>query len=135
MDVIETKNIAILNDTYNANPTSMEAAISIAAKSSGRSVCILGDMFELGHSGAGFHRDIGRCAAKEKIGLIICVGNLSKYICEAAKEEGAVALHFPDKESLIEELPSQLRKGDTVLVKASHGMHLETIVKWLSDNF
>lgn len=135
MDIIETGNIRIINDVYNANPTSMKASICIAAKAPGRSVCILGDMFELGENEAEFHADIGKHAASEGAGLILCVGSLAKHICDGAAKAGAEALYFPDKEALTAALPKLIKNGDTVLVKASHGMHLETVAAWLKENF
>ncbi|MDD5018376.1 MAG: cyanophycin synthetase, partial [Eubacteriales bacterium] len=124
----------IINDAYNANPTSMAASISIAAKAKGRSVCILGDMFELGQNEAQYHMEIGHYAAEMGIDQILCVGQLSRYIYEGAREMGAAALYFTDKESLIDALPSLIKQGDTVLVKASHGMRLDTVVQWLADD-
>lgn len=135
MHVTDTGKIKIINDAYNANPTSMAASISIAAKAQGRSVCILGDMFELGQEEAAYHKAIGRHAAEEDIKIILCVGPLSKYIFEAATEKKAKAMYFPDKETLIKNLPSIIRTGDTVLVKASHGMHLEEVAQWLKNNY
>lgn len=134
MHVTDTGRITILNDAYNANPTSMAASICVTAKAKGRSVCILGDMFELGNNENEYHRGIGRHAAKEGIDVIVCVGRLSKNMYEAAIEQGANALHFEDREALLKALPSLIENGDTVLVKASHGMHLETVADWLKDN-
>ncbi len=135
MHVTDTGNIKILNDAYNANPTSMAASICVAAKAGGRSVCILGDMFELGEKGEEYHRQIGKRAAQEGVDLIVCAGTLSRHIYEAAKETGASALHFPDRQSLLAVLPEIIKKGDTVLVKASRGMRLETVVEWLKNNY
>lgn len=134
MHVTETGSITIINDAYNANPTSMAASICIAAKAKGRKVCILGDMFELGENGSEYHKGIGYHAAKEGIDVIVCVGELSKNICEAALGQGANALYFEDREALIAALPSLIESGDTVLVKASHGMHLEAVAGWLKEN-
>ncbi len=134
MHIIEAGKITIISDAYNANPTSMAASISIAAKAKGRKVCILGDMFELGENEAEYHKCVGCHAAKEGIDVIIGVGKLSKNIYEAAQEQGANALHFENREALIEALPKLIQKGDTVLVKASHGMHLETVAEWLKEN-
>jgi len=134
MHVTDTGKIRIINDAYNANPASMAAGISVAAKAPGRSVCILGDMFELGERGAGYHREIGRHAAREGVGLVICVGELSKNIYEEAARNGAKALYFKDKEELVKELSSLIEPGDTVFVKASHGMRLEETAKWLEEN-
>ena len=134
MHVIETGNITILNDAYNANPTSMVASISVAAKAAKRSVCILGDMFELGQKEIEYHMNIGHYAAEQGIDLILCVGQLAHYIYEGALEKGGTAKYYPDKESLLQALPSLIASEDTVLVKASHGMHLETVVQWLADH-
>ncbi|MHB1316132.1 MAG: UDP-N-acetylmuramoyl-tripeptide--D-alanyl-D-alanine ligase [Christensenellales bacterium] len=134
MHVIETGYITILNDAYNANPTSMAAAINVTACAPGRSVCILGDMFELGKNEIGYHKQIGRFAGEKGIGLILCVGKLSRYIYESALAEGGNALYYPDKELLLRDLPALIRPKDTVLVKASHGMHLDSVVQWLEEN-
>ncbi len=135
MDMTETGGIRIINDAYNANPTSMKASICIAAKTPGRSVCVLGDMFELGENEAEYHKSVGKHAADEGAGLVLCVGNLARHIYEGAAEHGAKALYFPDKEALLAALPDIIKSGDTVLVKASHGMHLETVAEWLKDNY
>ncbi len=135
MSVIDTGNIKIINDAYNANPTSMAASICVAAKAGGRSVCILGDMFELGENEREYHRETGRKAAEEGVDLIVCAGELSRHTYEGAKERGANAPHFPDKESMLKALPDIIKKGDTVLVKASHGMRLETVAEWLIENY
>ena len=134
MHVIKTKDITILNDAYNANPTSMAASISIAANCAKRSVCILGDMFELGQDEVEYHKNIGSYAAEKGIDLILCVGELSKHIDAGAREKGGNTLYFPDKESLLQALPTLIESEDTVLVKASHGMHLDTVVQWLVDH-
>jgi UDP-N-acetylmuramoyl-tripeptide--D-alanyl-D-alanine ligase len=135
MAITETGGIRIINDAYNANPTSMKASISIAAKTPGRSVCVLGDMFELGENEAEYHKSVGKHAADEGAGLVLCVGRLARHIYEGAKENGAEALYFADKEALIAALPGIIKSGDTVLVKASHGMHLETVAEWLKENY
>ncbi len=134
MQVIDTGNITIISDAYNANPTSMAASVCIAAKAKGRKVCILGDMFELGEKEAEYHKDIGYHAAKQGIDVIVCVGKLSKNTYEAALGQGANTLHFENREALTEALPSLIKDGDTVLVKASHGMHLEAVAEWLREN-
>jgi UDP-N-acetylmuramoyl-tripeptide--D-alanyl-D-alanine ligase len=135
MHVTDTGNIKILNDAYNANPTSMAASICVAAKSGGRCVCILGDMFELGEKENEYHREIGKRATEEGVDLIVCAGELSRHTYEGAKDMGANTLHFPDRDSMLKALPGLIKKGDTVLIKASRGMHLETVVQWLKENY
>ncbi len=135
MHIVEAASLTVISDAYNANPTSMAASLGILAKAEGRKVCILGDMFELGEGERQYHRDIGQCAAKLGIDLILCVGKLAGYIFEAANGQGANARHFADKEQLIGALPSLVKPGDTILVKASHGMRLDTVADWLIQNY
>jgi|AGTN01.2.fsa_nt_gi UDP-N-acetylmuramoyl-tripeptide--D-alanyl-D-alanine ligase len=135
MHMVEAAGITVINDAYNANPSSMAASLGILAKAEGRKVCILGDMFELGDGEARYHHDIGRYAADVGINCILCVGRLAGIICEGAREKGADARHFADKEQLLSALPSLIKPKDTVLVKASHGMRLDTVAEWLIENY
>lgn len=135
MHIVEAAGITVINDAYNANPSSMAASIGILAKAEGRKVCILGDMFELGCNEAQYHRDIGQCAADAGIDLILCVGELAGHICEGAKQKCGDARHFAGKEQLLDALPSLVQPKDTVLVKASHGMRLDTVAEWLIGNY
>ena len=134
MNIVEAADITVIDDAYNANPSSMAASLSILAKAEGRKVCILGDMFELGVGEAQYHHDIGQYAAKLGIDCIICVGRLAGHICEGAKEMGADTQHFEDREQLTAMLPSLIAPKDTILVKASHGMRLDTVADWLIKN-
>ena len=123
--MIDTGYITIIDDCYNANPDSVKCAIDSMAEGSGRKVCILGDMLEMGAERVERHADIGRYAAQKGVELLLCVGEMSKNTCCAA--EGIAALHFDNNAQLISQLPQLINKGDTVLVKASHSMKLEEI--------
>lgn len=125
--VIRTNGITILDDCYNANPTSMRSAIDALRLLSGRHVAILGDMLELGENTPALHRDTGAYAADAGVRVIAC-GPLARHIAEGA---GADAVWFPDTESLIASLPEHVRPGDAVLVKASHSMGFASIVNAL----
>lgn len=135
MHILKKDSLTILNDAYNANPTSMSASIETACKASGRTVLILGDMFELGKNEADYHRQIGEFAASQKADLLLCVGKLSFEMYMGASAKGCRSMYFANKNILLRELPELLEDGDTVLVKASHGMHLEEIVEWLDQNY
>lgn len=133
-NTIRTENFTILDDCYNANPMSMKAAVDIIAKSKGRKVAILGDMFELGEDELKLHREVGAHAGKAGIDLLICVGERSKEMAEeAGKCTGKVVLHYQDREEVIARIGTLLEKGDTILVKASHGMGFDKIVKYLQE--
>lgn len=124
-NVIDTGYITIIDDCYNANPDSVKCAIDSMSDSTGRRVCVLGDMLEMGTARAERHADIGRYAAAHGVELLLCVGEMSENTARAA--EGIASLHFEDNASLTAALPELIKKGDTVLVKASHSMKLEEI--------
>ena len=128
--IVDTGRIRIIDDCYNANPTSTASAIASIAAQSGRRVCILGDMLDLGEESPELHRGIGRLAAGYGIELVLTSGQLSRYTANGA---GAAARHFESREELIAALPELIRPGDTVLVKASHSMHFEEICRALEQ--
>jgi UDP-N-acetylmuramoyl-tripeptide--D-alanyl-D-alanine ligase len=118
----------ILDDTYNASPESMVAALELLADLPGRRIAVLGDMRELGVEEQEGHRLVGREAARVAQ-VIYAVGELGHLIGEEAKRVGhpAVSL-WPSKEAAARRLASELRVGDVVLLKASRAMALETIL-------
>ena len=122
----------LINDVYNANPVSMAAALQVLAQADGRRVCILGDMRELGDASAESHRRI--IALAETLGIESIAG-VGPDMAAAAREAGKFA--FNTQEALICALPKLVREGDTALVKASRGMHLEDTVaalrRWAND--
>jgi UDP-N-acetylmuramoyl-tripeptide--D-alanyl-D-alanine ligase len=118
----------ILDDTYNASPASMLAALELLADLPGRRIAVLGDMRELGAEKEEGHRVVGREAARVAQ-VIYAVGELGHLIGEEAKRAGhpAVSL-WPSKEEAARQLVDELRVGDVVLLKASRAMALETIL-------
>ena len=125
MLIEHTEHLTILNDVYNANPSSVKASIDVLAAAPGRKVCILGDMLELGEHAAEYHAETGAYAAQKGIDLVLCVGRLSVHTAAAAQKQGAEAQYFATQNELKPLLAQALREGDTVLVKASRGMALE----------
>ena len=94
----------------------------------GRHVAILADMLEMGSGGEQMHRELGRYAVENGMDLVLCCGPLGREIAEGAGSRGQ---WFESRQALAEALPELLEKGDTVLVKASRGMHLEEISEQL----
>ena len=127
-DIIHTSRYTLIDGTYNANPTSMEAALKLLSSAKNRRVCIFGDMLELGENAPSYHERIGKIASDLGIELMICVGALAKH---AAFGEHAV--WYPDQNQLMKDLPGLLEEGDTVLVKASQGMHLVKTLNYLKS--
>ena len=124
-NVTDTGYITLVDDCYNANPDSVMCAIDSLKTINGRKVCILGDMLEMGENKAGLHAQVGKYASDNGADLLLTVGELSRYTCTAAEEINS--LHFESNAELISKLPELIRKGDTVLVKASHSMKFEEI--------
>ena len=131
----ETAHFTLIDDCYNANPVSMKAGIDVLSDASGRKVAILGDMFELGTKERKMHYEVGEYAVQKGIDLFICVGSLAKEIANALEKAGkeTSVFYFAQKEAAMEMLPSLVKEGDTILVKASHGMHFEKIVAMLKE--
>ena len=128
-NLIKTDLFTIIDDCYNANPMSMKASLDVLATADTRKVAILGDMFELGKNEKELHYDIGKYAVKKGIDLVICVGKLSKETVKGAKDGNSAVIHFDTKQEFFEQLKELLQEGDTILIKASRGMHFEEIVE------
>lgn len=136
-NIYDTGYITLIDDCYNANPNSVSASILSLCTLQGRRVAILGDMMELGRDSDYLHRQIGVLAGESGVDCLICCGARAEFIYKGLISGGAgvEAYHFPLKEALFSKLPSLIRKGDNVLVKASHGMHFEEITEELKKLF
>ncbi len=131
-NLIETDSLLIIDDCYNANPVSMKASLDVLATVDTRTVAIMGDMFELGVDEKELHAGCGHHAAQKGIDIIICIGDLSENAASAAKELGHSHVYFfSQKADFLAAAEDLLQKGDTVLVKASHGMAFTEIVEYL----
>ncbi|HEY9049416.1 MAG TPA: UDP-N-acetylmuramoyl-tripeptide--D-alanyl-D-alanine ligase [Ohtaekwangia sp.] len=116
----------IILDAYNANPSSMQAAIeNMAAMKAARKVMILGDMFELEEEAEKEHRALGKLIKEKGLKEVYLCGNLIK----TALEEIPFAKHFTTKDALMEQLKKDHVTDATILVKASRGIGLETVVE------
>jgi UDP-N-acetylmuramoyl-tripeptide--D-alanyl-D-alanine ligase len=126
--LIQTTANTVIMDAYNANPSSMQAAIeNMAAMESKHKVLILGDMFELENEEEKEHRSIGRLLRQFVFDKVYLCGPLMQW----AKAEYPDAMHFQNKELLTEELKKNPLKDATILIKASRGIGLETILEFM----
>lgn len=134
VNIIKSNRYTIIDDCYNANPVSMKASIDVLKYADTRKVAILGDMFELGADEAKLHKGIGEYVAKTGIDMLVTVGNISENIDIGAKEKefNGTCMHYSTLEECLEDLENTLENNDTILVKASHGMHLEKIINLLT---
>lgn len=129
-------DIMVINDAYNANPDSMRASLAMfsALDVKHKRYAVLGDMGELGDFAQACHESVGQFAATQKIDQLICVGELARFIAEGACAAGFPADHIisvATRGEALNELETHLEAGDAVLVKASHSMELERIVRGL----
>lgn len=139
MDIRTTPSgLKIINDTYNANPSSMKAALlMLSAQDRGkpsrsRKIAVIGDMLELGKNSERYHLGIGKLIKDLDIDAVVAVGKLSKkYICSLNKSEG---FYFKTNVEAADFLTSFLSPNDTVLLKASRGLKLEEITQKILDS-
>ena len=139
--VLKLPFCTVIDGSYNANPGSMKAAIEMLTLAPERKVALLGDMFELGEEKERLHGETGAFAVAQKLDVLVCTGELSRAMYEEAracaeKSESAGKMeifYFESLDEMMGELPRILRKGDAVLVKASHAMGFEKVVEWLKQ--
>ncbi|GMG77522.1 UDP-N-acetylmuramoyl-tripeptide--D-alanyl-D-alanine ligase [Bacillus safensis] len=126
------KGITVINDAYNASPTSMKAAIDLVGDMDGfaNRILVLGDMLEMGSEEETYHYELGRYIKPEFIDHVMTYGRLGAFIAEGAKKSfGAEhVFSFMDKEDLKKKLAEVAGPDDVVLVKASRGMKLEEVI-------
>ncbi|MGG0789544.1 UDP-N-acetylmuramoyl-tripeptide--D-alanyl-D-alanine ligase [Peribacillus simplex] len=136
MELVEgAKGQKIINDAYNASPTSVKAAVELVEGLSGfeKKILVLGDMLELGPQEKDFHLKIGELISNERIDKIFTFGPLAEFIAKGASKSfsSEQVRPFQDKQELIKELKSTTQANDIILVKASRGMKLEEVVQAL----
>ncbi len=133
-ELSDRDGIKVINDSYNANPSSVEIALEEVRKAFGehRKVAVLGDMLELGDKSKVFHVQAGRAVFKEKFKVLITIGSQSRYTAEAAIEAGMDKNNVficPAIADALKELEHILRKNDVVLIKGSRKMGLDEVAK------
>ncbi|WP_343337794.1 UDP-N-acetylmuramoyl-tripeptide--D-alanyl-D-alanine ligase [Terrisporobacter petrolearius] len=134
LDIIKSNNLTIIDSVYNASIDSMTAALNILGRYKSRRVAILGDMFEMGDFAEFGHRQVGK-SALNNVDILISIGKDSEFIVKELKENNMNPdnlYHFETKEEAIEKLDDIIKENDTILVKASRGMHLEKVVEHLN---
>ncbi len=142
-NIVRTEQYIILDDCYNANPSSMEAALSTLSQTDRRRVAILGDMGELGENERDLHYEVGSFAGTCPPDLMICIGPLAREIMhgfqdtpagrKASESETETTVCYNTKEDFLRDIHRLIKDGDAVLVKASHFMGFEEIVDKLIE--
>jgi UDP-N-acetylmuramoyl-tripeptide--D-alanyl-D-alanine ligase len=132
-------DVAVIDDSYNANPQSMEVALRLLAETSGggRGLAVLGDMGELGGTAREAHRDTGRLAAELGIDFLFALGEYAADVAEGARNGGMAPQNMwvgRDWEDLATQLAEMLEAGDHILVKGSRAMRMERVVERLAGS-
>jgi UDP-N-acetylmuramoyl-tripeptide--D-alanyl-D-alanine ligase len=126
------KGLTLVDDSYNSNPDALKHALAAAGSlPAARHLAVLGDMLELGPEGPRFHRECGVAAVRLGFNVVAGVGELSRELVAAAEEAGATTIWLPSAEAAAAWASEQTRPGDVVLVKASRGVGLDTVVRRL----
>jgi len=135
--VLSQNGLRLINDTYNANPASMRAALEILSQidmtAQGKRIAVLGDMRELGNSANQAHQDLGKEAGSQ-VDALFALGDHAHLVIEAAQAAGlppTMSQAFTDSEKLIKTLKTFITPGDTLLIKGSRGLAMEHIVEAL----
>jgi UDP-N-acetylmuramoyl-tripeptide--D-alanyl-D-alanine ligase len=126
----------LIDESYNANPASMRAALALLGESgaSGRRIAVLGDMLELGPRGADFHRALAEAVLVNAVDLVFCCGPLMRSLWEALPSDRQGA--YAETSSLLEShVLSAIRPGDAVMVKGSLGSRMAIVVKALQGRY
>lgn len=132
LDITTTDaGVNLIDDTYNANPASMTAALELLAQLKGkdRGIFVCGDMFELGEESERLHQNIGAKAAESGVNRLYAAGRFAPMVAKGARLQGMPTerIFTGTKEEIISALTIQLRPADWVLVKGSRGMAMETV--------
>jgi UDP-N-acetylmuramoyl-tripeptide--D-alanyl-D-alanine ligase len=126
----------LIDDTYNANPESMKAALKVfqSLKQGARGGLVLGDMLELGDQSIEAHKEIGRLIGTMGVDYLLGLGPFSEEMLKEAQfglNPPQQAFWASNHQEVIDRLPSIIRAGDWLLVKGSHGLDMESIVRAL----
>lgn len=136
LKVFNHNQLRIIDDTYNASPASVKAALEVLCQTAGpgRKIAILADMLELGEASPGLHREVGEYAANLGVDYLFGYGNLAvKYADGFNGITTGKAEYFSNKPELIRVLKDFARPGDSILVKGSRGMKMEEVVEALNE--
>ena len=123
-----------MDDTYNASPDSMKAAIGVLSSlPAGRRIAVLADMKELGENTIQFHREVGAFLAEKPVDILVVYGELAQEIAEGAKKVKpdlhVVSFEEDEKEDMLDWLDAQIGEGDAVLFKGSNSMKLGEVAE------
>ena len=128
------QGITFVDDTYNANPDSMRAALELLRDLTGeRKIAVLGDMLELGDIASQEHAELGRIASETGLDFLITVGSKAYHTSERAAELGVRTWHFATHKLAVETVLPLLKERDTILFKGSRGMRMDELLQMVKE--
>lgn len=136
LDIEDYKGITIINDCYNASPDSVKAAVKVlCSENADRKIALLGDILEMGDYAEKAHYELGRFIAESGIDVLVTAGSNMKHLVQGAQDGGMSDVKAFDKTlGVCEYIKDKLKKGDAVLVKASHGMNFSEVYRAIKNN-
>lgn len=128
----------VVDDTYNANPTSMKAACEMIKtwQGAGKRIMLVGDMLELGQETSKYHFELGKRIAKSNVDCLFAIGNQAEHVISGAKQSGFDQSSFANCaniEMMLTKLSNISKPGDLIVVKGSRGMRMERVIDWLQS--
>ena len=138
-EIVDLKGITVINDTYNANPASMRAALNALVQVAGprRKIAVLGNMLELGELSKAGHDQVGEAVFSAGVNYLLTVGGLARWIAAGAREKGLRAGNIKEcatTEEAVVILKDLCVPGDVILIKGSRSMRLEKICEALLNS-
>jgi UDP-N-acetylmuramoyl-tripeptide--D-alanyl-D-alanine ligase len=132
------KGVRLIDETYNANPRSMEIALKtlMKVKGRGRGIAILGDMRELGDDSPFWHREVGKCAGDSGIEYLVLLGQFAPFVAEGAESAGLPKARIfigRTHEDIALQVKGILKRGDWILIKGSREMQMEKVMDFLLE--
>jgi UDP-N-acetylmuramoyl-tripeptide--D-alanyl-D-alanine ligase len=135
-EVLSKNGITVINDAYNANPSSMEEALKELMRMGvkGRTIAVLGDMKEMGEFSGDAHREIGRIVSDMGIDVFVAVGEKMELAADESIKTGSVKVYkFRDADEAGKNIMDVLKRGDMVLIKGSRMMSMEKVIGGIAD--
>jgi len=134
MSVEKAGTLTLINDCYNSSPDSVKAALKVLSTQNTRKVAILGDILEMGEFAKDAHYKLGEAVSENKVDVLLTAGNNAQFIAEAARDNGVPeGMSFNTTDELVLNVSKFIKDGDTILIKASRGMHFEKIVDKITE--
>ena len=136
MEKIKIKDFTIIDDTYNASPSSTESGLkTLSNLNYKRKIAVLADILELGEYSKKIHEDLGECFKGLNIDVLIAYGDAMKYLVNNARKYVSKVFYFKDEKEVIEKIESIIQKDDIIYFKGSNAMNVNKIIEYLKEDF